>query len=170
MPNNHFLPLYTQGRTAVLKLLRDQKQAPEEVQVRSLADAWLKSQKLLLTPKFEVHLIDSIVYAIVGFGPLEFLLRDPAISEIMVNGPHEIFVEKAGQLEKTNLQFVDEDQLLQVINRIVAQVGRRIDESSPLVDARLHDGSRVNAIIAPLSLMGPVLNDSKIPHRDFHAR
>ena len=98
---------------------------------------------------------------ILGYGPLERLLTDDSISEIMVNGPNEIWIERQGRLYETTVRFNDESHLRRIINKIVAQVGRRIDESSPMVDARLPDGSRVNAIIAPLSLSGPLLTIRK---------
>jgi pilus assembly protein CpaF len=89
-----------------------------------------------------------------GFGPLEVLLKDPTISDILVNGPHKIYVERRGKLEKTDVKFRDNEHLLQIIDRIVSKVGRRVDETSPMVDARLPEGSRVNAIIPPLALDG----------------
>ena len=92
-----------------------------------------------------------------GYGPLEQLIGDQTISEIMVNGHGQIWIERDGLLAETALQFSDNAQLRRIINKMVGQVGRRIDESSPMVDARLPDGSRVNAIISPLSLSGPLL-------------
>ncbi len=89
-----------------------------------------------------------------GLGPLEFLLKDPSISDILINGPKNIFVERRGQLEKTEVEFRDNAHLMQIIDRIVSKVGRRVDETCPMVDARLEDGSRVNAIIPPLALDG----------------
>jgi pilus assembly protein CpaF len=98
---------------------------------------------------------------ILGHGPLERLLADDSITEIMVNGPFEVWVERQGRLYETTVRFTDESHLRRIINKIVAQVGRRIDESSPLVDARLPDGSRVNAVIPPLSLSGPIVTIRK---------
>src|ERR671916_774690 len=98
---------------------------------------------------------------ILGHGPLERLLADDSITEIMVNGAFEVWVERQGRLYETTVRFTDESHLRRIINKIVAQVGRRIDESSPLVDARLPDGSRVNAIIPPLSLSGPLVTIRK---------
>jgi pilus assembly protein CpaF len=98
---------------------------------------------------------------IVGYGPLERLLDDDTVTEIMVNGPFDIWVERAGRLHRTPVRFADEDHLRRIISKIVAQVGRRIDESSPMVDARLPDGSRINATIPPLSLSGPLLTIRK---------
>jgi pilus assembly protein CpaF len=103
------------------------------------------------------RLVREIADDVFGYGPIETLLADPTISEIMVNGPDDIWIEREGRLSQTNLTFSDETQVRRVIAKIVAQVGRRIDESSPMVDARLPDGSRVNAVIAPLSLSGPLL-------------
>src|SRR5215216_3690637 len=102
---------------------------------------------------------------ILGHGPLERLLADDSITEIMVNGPFEVWVERQGRLYETTVRFTDESHLRRIINKIVAQVGRRIDESSPLVDARLPDGSRVNAIIPPLSLSGPLVTIRKFGKR-----
>jgi pilus assembly protein CpaF len=96
-----------------------------------------------------------------GHGPLERFLADPTVSEVMINGPGEIWVEREGRLELTPMRFTDDSHLRRIINKIVAQVGRRIDESSPMVDARLPDGSRVNAIIPPLSLSGPLVTVRK---------
>ena len=98
---------------------------------------------------------------ILGHGPLEKLLADDSVTEIMVNGPHEIWVERQGRLYETQVQFNDESHLRRIINKMVAQIGRRIDEGSPMVDARLPDGSRVNAIIPPLSLSGPLVTIRK---------
>jgi pilus assembly protein CpaF len=92
-----------------------------------------------------------------GLGPLEPLLSDVEISDIMVNGPHGVFVERRGKIEKTDVCFKDNEHLMAVIERIVSKVGRRVDEASPMVDARLVDGSRVNVIIPPLSIDGPAL-------------
>jgi pilus assembly protein CpaF len=102
---------------------------------------------------------------ILGHGPLERLLADDSVSEIMVNGPAEIWVERQGRLYQTNVQFNDESHLRRIINKMVAQVGRRIDESSPMVDARLPDGSRVNAVIPPLSLSGPLVTVRKFSNK-----
>jgi pilus assembly protein CpaF len=104
---------------------------------------------------------------IFGYGPLERLLSDPTISEIMVNGPHDIWIERQGRLSETTLRFTDASHLRRIITKMVGQVGRRIDESSPLVDARLPDGSRVNAIIPPLSLSGPLLTIRKFRQDRF---
>jgi pilus assembly protein CpaF len=103
------------------------------------------------------RLIEEVLDETFGLGPLEFLLKEPTISEIMINGPKNVYVERNGSLEKTQVQFRDDKHLMQVIDRIVSRVGRRVDEVCPMVDARLADGSRVNAIIPPLALDGPCL-------------
>src|SRR3954467_4253835 len=103
-------------------------------------------------------LIEEILDETLGFGPLEILLKDPTISDILVNGPHKVYVERRGKLEKSDVKFRDNDHLLQIIDRIVSKVGRRVDETSPMVDARLPDGSRVNAVIPPISLDGASLS------------
>jgi pilus assembly protein CpaF len=109
----------------------------------------------------------EIAADIFGYGPIERLLADPSVSEIMVNGPHLIWVERDGRLYETPLRFDDDSHLRRIINKMVGQIGRRIDESSPMVDARLPDGSRVNAIIPPLSLSGPLLTIRKFAQHRF---
>jgi pilus assembly protein CpaF len=108
-----------------------------------------------------LRLVEDIADDILGHGPIERLLADDTVSEIMVNGPFDVWVERAGRLSQTSVRFNDESHLRRIINKMVAQVGRRIDESSPMVDARLPDGSRVNAIIPPLSLSGPLVTIRK---------
>ena len=103
-------------------------------------------------------LITDVLNELFGLGPLEMLLRDPAISDILVNRHNQVFVEREGKLSETDIVFRDDRHLMQIIERIVSSVGRRIDESSPMVDARLADGSRVNAIIPPLALDGPAMS------------
>jgi pilus assembly protein CpaF len=107
------------------------------------------------------RLIEDITDDTVGHGPLERLLADDTVTEIMVNGPHEVWIERNGRLFDTPVQFIDSSHVRRIINKIVAQIGRRIDESSPMVDARLPDGSRVNAVIPPLSLSGPLVTIRK---------
>ena len=104
---------------------------------------------------------------ILGYGPLERLLGDESISEVMANGAHDVWIERDGLLHRTDLHFDDDSHLRRIINKMVAEVGRRVDESSPMVDARLPDGSRVNATIAPLSLSGPLLTIRKFAHSRF---
>ena len=111
------------------------------------------------------RLTAEIADDILGHGPLERLLHDDSVTEIMVNGPYDVWIERQGRLYETNVRFNDDSHLRRIVNKIVAQVGRRIDESSPLVDARLPDGSRVNAIIPPLSLSGPLVTIRKFGKR-----
>jgi len=114
-----------------------------------------------LTREERIRVERELTDDILGYGPLEPYLRDDSISEIMVNGAYDIYIERAGKIEELDITFVDDAHVLRIIDRIVSQVGRRIDESSPMVDARLPDGSRVNAIIPPLSLRGPILTIRK---------
>jgi pilus assembly protein CpaF len=111
------------------------------------------------------RLVDEIADDTLGHGPLEKLLADDTVTEVMVNGPHDVWVERAGKLEHTSVRFVDDAHLRRIINKIVGSIGRRIDESSPMVDARLPDGSRVNAVIPPLSLGGALLTIRKFSKR-----
>jgi pilus assembly protein CpaF len=127
-------------------------------EVRALAARLAQSAPELLNDVERDRLIAEILDEVFGLGPLEGLMHDPTVSDILVNGPHTIYVERHGRLELTNLVFADNSHLIQVIQRIAARVGRRADESSPMVDARLPDGSRVNAIVPPLALDGPVLS------------
>src|SRR5438876_5465387 len=108
-----------------------------------------------------MRLQEAVFAETAGYGPIDDLLRDETVTEIMVNGPRDVWVERDGRLYLTDIAFADGDHVLRLIQRIVAAVGRRCDESSPMVDARLPDGSRVNAIIPPLSLVGPVLTVRK---------
>ena len=104
------------------------------------------------------RLVNEIIDETLGLGPIEPLLRDPTISDILINGPHTVYVERRGQLEETNVKFHDEQHLVEIVQRIASKVGRRLDESSPIVDARLADGSRVNAIIRPLAIDGALVS------------
>src|SRR5439155_20714446 len=114
-----------------------------------------------LTRKERRRIVREITDDILGYGPLEPLLRDDTVTEVMVNNFDRIYIERDGKLEQSATTFADNAHLLRIIDKIVSQVGRRIDESSPMVDARLPDGSRVNAIIPPLSLRGPTLTIRK---------
>jgi pilus assembly protein CpaF len=134
--------------------------------IEEMYDQILVQEGTILTRQERQRLFEQIVAEILGFGPLETLLGDESITEIMVNGAQKVYIERQGKIEKTNLAFESDDHLMRIIDRIVSPLGRRIDESSPYVDARLPDGSRVNAIIPPLALNGPTLTIrkfSKIP-------
>ncbi|HNX14930.1 MAG TPA: CpaF family protein [Oscillospiraceae bacterium] len=136
-----------------------------EADTRALIDSILCQNESL--PRTERSRIAQEIYdQIRGLGPLEKLMFDPTVTEIMVNGPKNIFIERKGKIIRTNVVFDDEEQLLNVIDRIVSPLGRHVDEANPMVDARLSDGSRVNAVIPPLSLKGPLLTIrrfSKVP-------
>ena len=129
-----------------------------QAQIRRIVEDMLAADEVPLTRQEREQLIVEVQHETFGLGPIEPLMQDPTINDILVNGPQEVFVERRGRLERTKIIFRDNAHLLQVIERIVSAVGRRVDESSPMVDARLSDGSRVNAIIPPLALDGPVLS------------
>jgi pilus assembly protein CpaF len=143
-----------------LDRLTSVKREVAEPEIRSLIINMLEAESKTtpLSLREREQLITDILHELFGLGPLEELLRDPAISDILVNRAQQIYVERNGILEETKIVFKDDRHLLRIIERIVSSVGRRIDESSPMVDARLADGSRVNAIIPPLALDGPVLS------------
>jgi pilus assembly protein CpaF len=125
------------------------------------ADAVLAEGGRSLPLRSRTRILQEILDEVTGYGPIQPLLLDESITEIMVNGPKQIYVERAGRLQKTDRQFRDNQHVMRIIERIVAPLGRRIDESSPMVDARLPDGSRVNVIIPPLSIRGPVVTIRK---------
>jgi pilus assembly protein CpaF len=127
-------------------------------EIRLVVERLCDTENPLLNRMERERLIDEVLDETFGFGPLEVLLKDPTISDILINGPYKIYVERRGKLEKTDVKFRDNDHLLQIIDRIVSKVGRRVDETSPMVDARLPDGSRVNAIIQPLALDGATMS------------
>ena len=134
--------------------------APDRVhaEVSRLAEGLLQAENLPLSTVERDRLVGEVHHELFGLGPLEPLLADPSISDILVNSFSSIYIERRGKLEKTTISFKDDEHLRRVIERIVSTVGRRIDEAQPMVDARLPDGSRVNAIIPPLALDGPVLS------------
>src|SRR5713101_5217496 len=123
-------------------------------EIRLVVERLCDTENPLLNRMERERLIDEVLDETFGFGPLEMLLKDPTISDILINGAKKIYVERRGKMEKSDVTFRDNDHLLQIIDRIVSKVGRRVDETSPMVDARLPDGSRVNAIIPPLALDG----------------
>ncbi|MDQ3586347.1 MAG: CpaF family protein [Pyrinomonadaceae bacterium] len=133
---------------------------PEQLhaEVAKLAEGLLAVEQTPLSFNERERLVEEVRHELFGLGPLEPLLADPTISDILVNSPYNIYIERRGKIERTDVTFKDDEHLMRVIERIVSTVGRRIDESSPMVDARLTDGSRVNAIIPPLALDGPVLS------------
>jgi pilus assembly protein CpaF len=133
---------------------------PEQVnaEVTRLAETVLAQEAMPLSVSERDRLVNDVQHELFGLGPLEPLLKDSTISDILVNAHNTIYIERRGKLEVTSVRFKDDEHLMRVIERIVSSVGRRIDESSPMVDARLQDGSRVNAIIPPLAIDGPVLS------------
>src|SRR5687767_10256358 len=134
--------------------------SPDQVhaEVSRLAEIVLAQEAMPLSAAERERLVNDVQHELFGLGPLEPLLKDPSISDILVNSHDTIYIERRGKIEATTVRFKDDEHLMRVIERIVSSVGRRIDESSPMVDARLQDGSRVNAIIPPLSIDGPVLS------------
>jgi len=131
--------------------------------IQELFEQVLAEENIVLTRQERHRLFEQIAAEILGLGPLQPLLEDGAITEIMVNGAKNIYIEKAGKIHRMPITFESDDHVMRIIDRIVAPLGRRIDESSPYVDARLDDGSRVNAVIPPISLVGPVLTIRKFP-------
>ncbi|MBN1905180.1 MAG: CpaF family protein [Deltaproteobacteria bacterium] len=129
--------------------------------VRESLEAITAAEKVPLNHRERAILISDLINEILGLGPIESLVNDPDIQDILINGPDQVYIEKSGILKNTAIQFRDADHLMQIIDKIVSSVGRRIDESSPMVDARLPDGSRVNVIIPPLALNGPVISIRK---------
>lgn len=127
----------------------------------------IDKENLVLPQLEKEELITYILNDILGFGPIDPLLGDAGISEIMVNGPYRVFIEKNGKIEETEISFEDADHVMNLIDKIVAPIGRRIDESSPMVDARLPDGSRVNVIIPPLAISGPTITIRKFRRQVF---
>ncbi|MDH7488987.1 MAG: CpaF family protein [Anaerolineae bacterium] len=136
---------------------------PEEIrrQIENLFNQTVTQKSLALTATQRQKYLDMLIAEITGYGPIEPLLADPTITEIMINGTDFVFIERNGRIEMTDIRFDDDDHIMRIIDRIVAPIGRHIDESSPMVDARLPDGSRVNAIIPPLVLNGPVVTIRK---------
>jgi len=161
------------SRTERLRLLVQQRLATDMAQGSPGDDAWKQEVRERISamlrdepdlgPLERETLVASLYAQIVGLGPLQPLLEDQGVSEIMVNGAAQVYVERSGRLQRTTVRFRDDKEILELIERIVAPLGRRIDESSPMVDARLKDGSRVNAIIPPLALRGPSLTIRKFP-------
>src|SRR4051794_942013 len=127
-------------------------------EIRLVVERLCDTENPLLNRMERERLIDEVLDETFGFGPLEVLLKDPTVSDIMINGPFKIFVERRGKMEKTDVKFRDNDHLMQIIDRIVSKVGRRVDETSPMVDARLPDGSRFTPIIPPLALDGATVS------------
>jgi pilus assembly protein CpaF len=129
-----------------------------EKNIRELCEGLLSEQRVPLTKISKQRVISSIVNEVLGLGPIDLLMSDKSITDILVNGYSDVYIERRGKLERTDVVFDNDTHLMNIIDRIVNAVGRRVDESSPMVDARLEDGSRVNVIIPPLAIDGPVLS------------
>ena len=144
-------------------LLYDRRMSEDDLRVRvqDQLQRALQKEKAPLSAADRAQLIQDVSDDILGYGPIDRYLKEEDISEVMVNGPHNIYVERGGKIESVPAQFVDDDHLRRIIDKIVAQVGRRIDEATPMVDARLPDGSRVNAVVHPLAIGGPFLTIRK---------
>ncbi|HUS13667.1 MAG TPA: CpaF family protein [Chloroflexia bacterium] len=149
----------------IIAELRDTVDINDPVAMRSeierLFDRYMADEDVVLNRAERGKVFEQVYAEIQGYGPLQQLLNSDSVSEIMVNGPHQVWVEREGRITLTDINFKDDEHVMRIISRIVAPLGRRCDESSPMVDARLPDGSRVNAIIPPLSLIGPVLTIRK---------
>lgn len=139
----------------------DLTQSELERMVRGALQDAMQEEDVLLTPADRTRISQEIADDILGYGPIEPFLRDPDLTEVMVNGPDSIYIERSGRLQKVDGQFTDEAHLRRTIDKIVSRIGRRVDESSPMVDARLPDGSRVNAVIPPLAIDGSLLTIRK---------
>ncbi|HHW38071.1 MAG TPA: CpaF family protein [Bacillales bacterium] len=144
-----------------LEQLTSLSQGEKRLAIERLISQFMTEEKVIISKSDRENLLTRLIDESVGFGPLEPLLCDDEITEILINGHKEVYIEKKGQLQLTNLQFRDEEHVRHIIDRVVAPLGRRIDESSPMVDARLRDGSRVNAVIPPVSLNGTLISIRK---------
>jgi len=145
-------------------------QLPEEDlrnQLRSLAAHLCSLQSVLIDPQDRELMVSELLDEIYGFGPLEALMHDPDVSDVLVNGSQSVFIERNGRLQPTDVKFANDQHLIRVIQRLVGRAGRRIDEVSPMVDAKLPDGSRLNAVIPPLALRGPTLSIRKFKNYQF---
>ena len=138
-----------------------------EKEILAIVEGVLNEETLYISKSERQKIISEIIDETIGFGPINPLIHDPAISEIMVNGPGQVYVEKKGKIVLTDVRFKDEQHVMRVIEKIVAPLGRRVDESSPMVDARLPNGSRVNVIIPPLALSGPTITIRKFSEKPY---
>jgi pilus assembly protein CpaF len=147
-----------------------EKLSPEELhrQVKAYVANYIRVERIALNQKELDTFTDEVIAEMTGFGPIEPLLKDPTISDILINTHTLCFVERFGKLERTSVRFKDEAHLLRIINKIVSGIGRRVDEASPMVDARLPDGSRVNVAIRPIAVDGPMVSIRKFSERPFN--
>jgi pilus assembly protein CpaF len=148
-------------------LLLDADEADVNSRVEGIIDRLIAVKSFAMTRDERLRLVDDVLAELRGLGPIEEFLRDDTITEVMVNGPHQVYIERGGRLELTKVVFRNDDHVMRIIDRIIAPIGRRVDELSPRVDARLADGSRVNVVIPPLSLVGPVITIRKFSATPF---
>jgi len=156
----------------IITELRDSVDLSDDIGVRReierLFGRFMAEEDVILSRTERAKLQNQVTAEILGYGPIQELINDDNVSEIMVNGPSQVWIEQEGRLVRTDIHFQDDEHVMRIINRIVAPLGRHVDEASPMVDARLPDGSRVNVIIPPLSLAGPAISIrkfSKVPTR-----
>jgi pilus assembly protein CpaF len=147
--------------------LLDGEPGTMQAKIEGIVDRVISANSFAVTRDERLRLVQEMIHEITGFGPLEPLLNDPTITEVMVNGPDHIYIERAGKILRVDSHFLNDEHVLRIIDRIITPLGRRIDETSPRVDARLPDGSRVNAIIPPLSLIGPVITVRKFSRTPY---
>jgi pilus assembly protein CpaF len=147
-----------------------EKLSPEELhrQVKAYTANYIRAERIALNQKELDTFTDEVIAEMTGFGPIEPLLKDPTVSDILINTHTLCFIDRFGKLERTNVRFKDEAHLLRIINKIVSGIGRRVDEASPMVDARLPDGSRVNVAIRPIAVDGPMVSIRKFAERPFN--
>ncbi|HEV2530977.1 CpaF family protein [Phenylobacterium sp.] len=171
-PDDGYFALKTEMHRRLIErmnLAQLNQRSPEQVreEVSDLIATLLKEDNHPLNEDESVRLVDDLMHELLGFGPLEPLLQDPDVSDILVNTAREVYVERFGRIELTSVRFADEQHLLRVIERIVDKIGRRIDESQPMVDARLPDGSRVNAVVPPIAVDGAILSIRRFSRTPF---
>ena len=149
------------------EVLLETKDEDVQQKIEPMVDRVIAQNGFAVTREERGRLVEEMVHDVTGFGPLEPLLADPTITEVMVNGPDHIYIERRGKIQRIDSVFLNNEHVLRIIDRIITPLGRRIDETSPRVDARLPDGSRVNAVIEPLSLVGPVITVRKFAQTPF---
>lgn len=154
-------------KDANLEYLTSLSQGEMRLSIEKIISQFMTEEKVVIPRHDKEVLLTRLIDESVGFGPLEALLSDPDITEILINGPKEVFIEKDGHLQTVDIEFRDENHIRHIVDRVVAPLGRRIDESSPMVDARLPDGSRVNAVIPPISLNGTLVSIRKFRKEPF---
>jgi len=147
--------------------LLDDKATDVRTKIEGIVDRMIEANGFAVTRDERLRLVDEMADDVTGFGPLEPLLHDDTITEVMVNGPNHVYIERGGKIERVDSSFLNNEHVMRIIDRIITPMGRRIDEMSPRVDARLPDGSRVNAIVEPLSLVGPVITVRKFAAKPY---